>query len=186
MKSWLAKGYEELVGGLAYQMKWVRFKETVRQCGFQIGYLRKFIGHGWSYNGGKTIEEEIIFYDRETGLVLYANSFGGTVMNQAVLCGEIDCTTLFNSKQKALMTHCSTMKRRENLLFFSMDVGKGFKHYVTKLKENFNFVTPWSVEEELLFVNYMEIENTNGVFWKDCTQKKLEQCNNELRTIMQQ
>lgn len=178
------EGYDEQVGGLIYQMKWDKFKQMVHQCGFRIGYLRHFIGHGWSYNGGKTEEEEIIFYNRKNGLVLYANSFNSTAINQAVLCGEIVCTSFFSGKQKALIAHCSTIKKSGNMLSFSMEVGKGFKHYVTKLEENFKFCTPWSVEKDFIFANYMERENSDITFWQSCTQKKLQQCNNELSAIM--
>lgn len=165
-------------------MKWTRFKETVQKYGFTIGYLRNFEGHGWSYNGGLTNEEEIIFYNRENGLVLYANSFGRTAINQAILYGEIDYTCSFNGKQKTLIARCRTTQRSGNVLSFSMEVGKGFEHYVTRLEESFNFCTPWSIEKELRFVNYMERETHERAFWKNCAQRKVEQCSHELRAIM--
>lgn len=177
-------GYEELVGGLTYQMKWKRFKETVRRCGFQIGYLRKFEGHGWSYKGESISEEEIICYNRKNGMVLYANSFGGTAINQATIYGEVDYSRVFNARQKALVACCRTIKKSADTLSFSMEVGKGFEFYVLNFEKNFKFCTPWTVAKDLIFANYMERENSEKSFWETCTRKKMEQCNSELRAIM--
>lgn len=84
----IGHGYDELLGGLVYQMTWEKFKMIAKNHGFKIGGLRNFIGHGWNYDGER-IQEEIIFYKEENSFILYASSFNHTSINQAILYGEM-------------------------------------------------------------------------------------------------
>ena len=167
---------------------WQQYIDTVKSCGFEIGYRKSF-----ESSDGKKYEE-IIFYDIENGLILYA--VGGTYAIRANLYGEIkltvdnesnSCCGWFTDAQwEVLKKHCrhlSKSQEENGTWSFHLDTRYGFREQLSALLETFDLSKTWSIVHFLWFVNFME-ENAPNYDYNAIALEKIEACNPEVGKII--
>lgn len=158
-------------------ISWVDFIEIAKAYGFKSGYCHKFIGE---FPKDTPIEEEeIIFFNEEKGLILYAESFNNH-MNSAIIYGEV------KSKHKNsfdALNGCSFGSNKNGTIHFFVDVREGLRRHLDRLSDAFEFSKSWSETPFLWFLNYMDTKDENYNF-KEITKKKIESSSPEVKHII--
>lgn len=168
-------------GGLYYTTRWEQFCAMLEECGFKRGYEEKFI---CPEIGGFIADTEAILFNPDNGLVIHASSFGGDLLNQATLYGEIHrgiCE--FITEQRTLLTLCERIDFCAEGISFSKEIRKGFNYYVKLFARHFHFHNPWTKRPELTLLNYAD-RHRKGVDVRDITEEKLQKCSRELSCLM--
>ena len=139
-----------------FGMTWDYFKELIESKGFVNGY-----SYNVNYNafGQSTVEEMIIYYHPNKGLIIYAESYSDkTSVNGGRLYGEIQA----NSEEDMSVIHkwMSTggCTDRDKLIFeTSHDVREGLFSKLDALESAGTFLTKWTNKDRFLwFVDYVE------------------------------
>ena len=163
---------------------WQEFLSEAQKSGLKIGLHEDYEGKGLK-KGEMHILEEIIFFDKERGFILYAYTFSGKSVNYARLYGELQRKdTLVSEAQQRLLTKFNHLQKTKDIIAFAMDVRQGVKSHITNLEENFEFRSPWSVIQELEFVNTVEKDGKSAEERKTITQAKLYKCVKGVREII--
>lgn len=89
--------YLKSIGDTYFGITWIDFIEIAKAYGFKSGYFQKFTGTGRSNKGVE--EEEIIFFHKEKGLILHAESYDGESVNNANVYGEVKIGDKFEKNQ---------------------------------------------------------------------------------------
>lgn len=143
-----------------HTLDWQNFLMTAEEYGFKCGYTDLFKGHGIEkrYALKENVEEEVVLYHLEKGLIIYAETFGGRKMGTASIYGQF-------SKQSRNMTvkqrlffveHISSMKSSINGMAFEMKVPKNFREFMCRLLNDFEFLSPWKDGIMPYILNYIE------------------------------
>ncbi|MBE5821974.1 MAG: hypothetical protein E7311_05260 [Clostridiales bacterium] len=127
--------------------KWQDFINWATVEGFKIGYTNNF-----EYNllGAKSLEEEIIFFNEEKGLILYATSFRG-VVNSASLYGEFHSESY---PELAFQFRTSEWKD-DGTFIFELDA-TSMQWLLRMISDQYVFSKKWKHKKFLWFVNYVE------------------------------
>ena len=67
---------------------WEQFLKNVTDYGFELGYSRKFVGRTLE-NDPPMNDEEMIFFNKKNGMILYTQSYNGKSVNSAVVYCEV-------------------------------------------------------------------------------------------------
>ncbi len=137
-----------------FAISWKNFLEIAKKHNFKIGYSKNFIGTGWSDDG--TVEEEVILFDDENGLIIYAESFDGTRVNNAKLYGEAFTNGPIEEKHRRALNGSSHEYNENGTVSFDFDIREGFVFYLNKMLHTFEFSKTWTNVPFLWFLNYME------------------------------
>lgn len=171
----------ESIGDTHFGITWQDFIKIVKAYGFKCGFCQKFTGTGYSE---ECVEEEIIFFHEEKGLILYAESFGGDSVNSANVYGEVKLNDgKLEKSQWDALNGCSHSANENGTLCFHVDVRKGFRFHLDAISEAFEFSTSWSKVPFLWFLNYMDTEDKNYNYEK-INKQKIAACTPEVRKII--
>jgi hypothetical protein len=167
------------IGDTYFNMSWSEFKNKLESYGFILG-LKYDIVHE------DNVDEVIIYYHKEKGLIIYADSyFNKKNINSGHLCGEIQA----NSKEDCNVIHnwMSTggCINKDNLIFETeQDVREGLFHKLSMLESAGKFLPIWTNKNRFLWlVDYVEnkVENYN---YKKISHDKIMKCPKELQEIV--
>lgn len=156
------------IGDTHCGITWSKFIDIAKNYGFECGYSQKFAGTGYSDH---VEEEEIIFYHKEKGLILHAESFDAKSINSAKVYGEVKTTDKLTSSQLSALNGCSFGGNPNNTISFDVDVREGFVYHLEALSEAFEFSQRWSTVPFLWFLNYMDTEKPNYDYKKITAEK---------------
>lgn len=112
-----------------------------------------------NYFSGRVEEEEIIFFHKEKGLILHAESYNGKSVNSAKVYGEVKTADNLTTKQLAALNDCSFGNNKNGAMHFDVDVREGFIFHLESLSEAFKFSHSWSTVPFLWFLNYMDTKD---------------------------
>lgn len=171
----------ESVEDTHFGITWQDFIKIVKAYGFKCGFCQKFTGTGWSE---ECVEEEIIFFHEEKGLILYAESFDGNSVNSANVYGEVKLNDgKLEKSQWDALNGCSNAGNENGTMHFHVDVRKGFHFHLDAISEAFEFSTSWSKVPFLWFLNYMDTEDKDYNYEK-INKQKIAACTPEVRKII--
>ncbi len=156
------------IGDSHFGISWEKFIEIAKNYNFECGYSQKFAGTGYS---GHVEEEEIIFYHKEKGLILHAESFDAKSVNSAKVYGELKTGDHLNDEQWNALNGCSFGGNRNGTHSFYIDVREGFIYHLETLSKAFKFSTTWSNVPFLCFLNYMDTKKPNYDYKKITAEK---------------
>lgn len=159
-----------------FSTTWQNFIEIARAYGFKCSFCQKFMGTG-------IIEEEIIFFHEEKGLILYAESFGGKSVNSAKVYGEVKIDEILTKEQRNALHGCSYGNNGNGTMHFDVDVQEGFHFHLDAISEAFQFSTSWTKVPFLWFLNYMDTKKKNFNYEK-INHKKIKACTPEVQKII--
>lgn len=160
-------------------MSWQDFKSLLTTYGFKIG-LEYDITHDEN-----EVDEAIIYYHPQKGLVLWATSFwnkksinGGTVYGMIewddwkVACNVFSgCSHGGNGEDK-------------NIRDFSYDIREGLIHKLNRIDSTVKYLPKWQgITPFLWFVDYNE-DDVEGYDYKTITNEKILKCPKELQEII--
>lgn len=163
-----------------FGMKWTDFIEIVKGYGFKKGFFKNFIGDDCIN------EEEIIFYHEENGLILYAESYGGEIVNKATVYGEVRASYMLTEKQRKSLDNCSYWFNRNGTMHFDIDVRKGLRFHLDVLSKAFKFSKSWTKVSPMQLFNYMD-EKSKNFNYKEIdkiNKQKLEESTPQVRKII--
>lgn len=167
------------IGDTYWGVSWQEFLTLLTKHGF-IQALKYDINHG------DDVDEAIVYYHPQKGLVIWATSFyNKTVINSGNLYGEIKA----NSKEdcKAVWRNISTggcIDKEEMIYSTKQDVREGLFHKISSLESAGTFLLKWSKKNRFLwFVDYVE-DDEPGYDYKTITAAKIDRCPQELRSIV--
>lgn len=167
-----------------FQMSWEYFINLLKENNFSLAYENVF-----KYNkyGDNADEKEVIYYNKEKGLVIYATSFYNcTSVNSGTLYGELQS---FDTKEdrEGAWKYVSTGGWRDfenRILETSHDIREGLFYKLNQLESHGKFLNKWTNKNRFLwFVNYIE-EDEEGYNYKEITKNKIKQCPIEFQNIL--
>lgn len=158
---------------------WQEFIEIAEAYGFKCGLRQNFTGN--ARQGG--VEEEIIFFHEEKGLILYACSYDQTCVNDAMVYGEVKIKEEKLST-KQLYALYRPYVNKNNTCSFSVQVVFGLFSHLNAISETCEFSKTWSTENTAMrFLNYMDVKVENYDREK-INQQKIDACTLEVRKII--
>lgn len=158
---------------------WQEFIEIAEAYGFKCGLRQNFTGN--ARQGG--IEEEIIFFHEEKGLILYAHSYDQTCVNDAMVYGEV---RIKEEELSAKQLHAlyRPYVNENNTCSFSVQVVYGLFSHLDAISEVCEFSKTWSTKNTSLWLlNYMDVKVENHDREK-INQHKIDVCTPEVRKII--
>ena len=171
----------ESIGDTHFGITWQTFIEIAKAYGFKSGYCQKFTGIGWSDNG---VEEEIIFFHEEKGLILYAESYDGNSVNSAKVYGEVKINDgKLERKQWDALNGCSHSSNGNDTMSFNVDVREGFRFHLDTLSKAFEFSKSWTKIPFLWFINYRDTKEKKYSY-EEINKQKINASTPEVRKII--
>ncbi len=173
---WSEFGEEQRTVGKVYsKVKWSNFLETAKEGGFECGFKGTFERQSRKCETVMVQEEEVILYNKDTGIVLYAESVDGEFLAQATISCEIEGTfSTLNSLQKHFFERATTIERGDTGIGFSMHVRRDIKETLEEIQKLFRLVPVWDTQLVPNCLNYAERKNLkrgrNLLKLKKCTQ----------------
>lgn len=168
------------VGDTWFNMPWAEFKKKIEDYGFVLG-LKYDIKHDKN-----EIDEVVIYYHKEKGLVLFADSyFNKKDVNGGKLYGEIQA----NSKEDRdiiwkWMSTGGCIDSDKLIYETQQDVREGLFHKLSMLESAGKFLPIWTNKNRFLwFVDYVE-DDVKGYDYKKITHDKIMRCPKELQEIV--
>lgn len=160
-------------------MHWNEFKDLIKEYGFVKG-----LEYDLKHNNG--IDEIIIYYHPQKGLILYAESYWGKEsISGGNLYGEIQA----NSKEdcKIIWRWLSTggcINSDKMIYETSHDVREGLFSKLQTLESAGKFLSKWTKKNRFLwFVDYVE-NKQKDYDYKIITKEKIMQCPKEMQKII--
>lgn len=168
-----------------HTLDWQTFLTEIRRYGFRCGYTDIFEGDG--INSKKSNEEEVILFNEEKGLIIYAYTFCGKRMGRATIYGQIPQKfQSMTEKQKRFFTNYAIcMKSSKDGIAFEMRVSKDFESFMRRLFDCFDFLPQWKDGIIPNFLNYVESRASHDEH-RSTTETKLNSCFQEVRRIIAQ
>lgn len=122
---------------------------------FQCGFSQCFIGDNYK------IENEVIYFNHENGLIIYADSYRGETVNSVKVYGE---AKIFKGKlteeQMQAMIGLSYRINVDGYMSFSFSGLQGLKFYLNRLLDLFECSNRWNNVQYLDFLNYTELKKS--------------------------
>lgn len=173
------------IGDTYFGMSWKDFKKLLMARSFKIGFTNEL---SYNYNDHIGIEEEIIYYQPDKGMIVYATSFSDQrTINGGTLYAEIQARDADTKTKETIWKWLSTggLINKEDLIYeTSHDVREGLFSKLEILESTGTFLKKWTNKDRFLwFVNYIESKN-KPYDSKMITQSKIERCPQELREII--
>lgn len=131
------------------RIKDVNSKNSWRECtkiilenGFEVGYKEEYAVKG--LNG--TIDEIVLYYHKEKGLVLFAESYRNkNFIDKLKLYGELNSATVdFTTEQMYASHYCSKTTPNKLTTSFYFDTKEELFGKLNKLEKNFEFCKKWT------------------------------------------
>lgn len=170
------------IGDINYKTTWDEFKNMLVSYGFKEGLSYPLNTH--DYGDGTTIEEAIIYYHLEKGLILWATSY----WNRSTI-NSGNCYCELKSKggkenKNTLYQWLSSGCVRDNVCESSFDIREGMFYRLEMLESAGVFQSKWSIKNRFMwFVDWNEKE-VEGYDYKKITKDKIMQCPQEMQDII--
>jgi len=167
------------IGDTWFNMPWSEFKKKLEDYGFVLG-LQYDIKHD------DQIDEVVIYYHKEKGLVIFADSyFNKKDVNGGELYGEIRANSEQDKQDIWLNLSSGGMSHYDNMVFeTSHDVREGLFFKLSKLETSGKFLSQWLNKDRFLyFVDYVE-NKVEGYDYKKLTREKILKCPKKLQEIV--
>ena len=175
----IKENHLKLIGDTYFNMSWTEFKNKLESYGFILG-LKYDIVHE------NNIDEVIIYYHKEKGLIVFADSyFNKKNVNSGNLYGEIqasskeDCHNVYN-----WMSTGGCINKDSLIFETQQDVREGLFHKLSMLESAGKFLPIWTNKNRFLwFVDYIEnkVENYD---YKKISHDKIMKCPKEVQEII--
>lgn len=169
------------IGDTSFKMSWSDFKNKMFQYGFEIGLSYPLETKG----DEKTLEEAILLYHQEKGLIIWATSYcGRKSLNEGSCWGEIETDDLQENKTGVWRWLSTGGLNEQGFWETSFDVREGFFHRLQKLESFGVFQKKWhNSDRHLWFLdwNEMGIENYD---YKQITADKIAKASKEVGRII--
>ena len=170
------------MGDTYFGVTWAEFLKLVKDYGFKVGYSEKFTGiNQWEKKSVE--EEEVIFYNEERGLILYAESYNGTSVNSAEVYAEVKIGEFITDEQREALNGCSHGVNEIGTMYVQIDVREGLRFHLEALFKAFELSKTWSTVPFLWFLNYMDIRDKDYDYMK-INRRKLDACMPEVSKII--
>ena len=155
----------------------------IRKYGFKCGYTDIFAGD--STDSEKRNEEEVVLFNEEKGLIIYAHTFCGKRMSKAVIYGQIpqSLQDMTAGQKNFFINHSICIKSNKSGIAFEMRVSKDFESFMKKLLEDFTFLPQWEDGITPDFLNYVE-RRGNSISRENIKKEKLSGCAPEIKRII--
>lgn len=151
-------------------ISWIDFLKIAKSYGFEKGYSQKFIGSDW-IEVNISVEEEIIFFHKEKGHILHAESYGENSVNSAQVYAEVKIGKKLEENQWKALDCCSHGSNGNGTMHIRVDVRANFIFQLEKISKAFEFSKRWTVVPFLWFLNYMDTRKENYDYEEINTQK---------------
>lgn len=185
------KDHLESIGDTYWGIKWDTFINLIETNGFKTALRYDFEYNGFSK---PSIEEAILYYHPQKGLIIWAESFGGKDhINGGKLYGEVymkeemwqDITKVLTSSHGsfAYWDKESNIDVYKEQVYFNFDIREGLIHNINKVEEVIPFAPVWKDTQFLWFVDYVE-DKVPGYDYKEITQQKISRCPKEFQDII--
>lgn len=169
------------LGDTFFDITWQDLIKIVKEYGFKCGFCHKFTGTGFSDK--KVIEEEVIFFHEEKGLILHATSIDGNKVCCATVYGEVKSNEMLTAKQLDALKGCLYIRcNKNNTMSFLVDVQEAFKEHLNAISEAFGFSKSWTKVPFMYFLNYMEV--LKNYDYKKISMEKVAYSKPEVRKII--
>ncbi len=162
---------DETVGDTHVGMTWQEFIEIAKVYGFECGLCQKFKGHKEQSTKKSVEEEEIIFFHKEKGLILYAESYYEKFLNNAKVYGEVKIGEALKPEQWKALNHCSHGENDNGTMHISLDARQDLRLKLDSISEAFEFSKSWTTVPFMWFLNYMDNKKRNYNYDKINNQK---------------
>jgi hypothetical protein len=171
------------IGDTYPRMTWTEFKELLLSKGFRDALTYEFECSDLNVS---RIEEAIIYYNPEKGMIVWATSFCRKKdVNGGTLYAEIQANS--PEDEKIIWRWLSTggcRDRGKRIYETSHDVREGLFSKLDTLETAGQFLKEWTVKDRFLwFVDYVDTENPKYDY-EAITQSRIEKCPEEFRKII--
>lgn len=157
----LANKYKEehlkSIGDTYFDIPFNDFITIIKEYGFECGYYHDF------KDDGKKQQEEVIYFHKDKGLILYANSCFDKIINDAKVYGEVEIDWKNHDRHKFVeaMYHCSHGDNGNGTMYFNLDGREGLISNLEVISDTFVFSKQWTKAQRLWFLNYVDTEKEN-------------------------
>ncbi len=171
------------IGDTYFSMTWDEFKDLIIRKGFVPALEYDINYNKWDE---PTIEEAILYYYFQKGLIIWATSFNNkTSVNGGNLYGEIQANN--KEDEKTIWKWISTggcIDTENNIWKTSHDVREGLFSKLDTLESAGKFLSKWTEKDKFLwFVDYIE-SDVPGYDYKEITMRKIKKCPKEFQNII--
>lgn len=165
-----------------YEISWENFVKTILDYGFFVGYKEDVSGN--KYYESK-LDEIVIFYHKEKGLVLFAESNDcKSSLTELKVYGEIKAIhEELTTKQKYALSNVSFYDPNGGTITFSIDTKKEILKCLDIISENFDLCKKWSQIPLLHFLTTQEVIEKSSDY-KQITMDRLMKSEKELKDIV--
>jgi hypothetical protein len=195
----IKSNYLKSLGDTHFSISWDDFISLIESYGFKKG-----LRYNFDHRNGESIEEAVLYYHPEKGLVIWATSYfnglnGGTMYGQVKSREKVEYETVIDKwgeRQVMKMTDkleeaykslnkCShgSFCDIETGLDFHYDVREALINKIEQIGENLEFVTKWNKKPFLWFLDYTEEKDPNYDYVA-ITKEKISKCPVELQEIV--
>lgn len=160
-----------------FTMTWKWFKDRLIEGGFSVG-----LSYDLPYEDA--IEEAIIYYHKEKGLILWSQSFNDrTSVNGGTCYGEIKARS--KDKMENIFQWMSTGGRQTDYIWkTSFDIREGMFHRIKQMEKDGDFLPRWTNSNRFLwFVDWNE-QKIKDYDYKKISLEKLKCCSEEVQSIL--
>lgn len=174
------------IGDTYWGLKWNDFISLIEQYGFKKGLRYDFVAPKYRDDEEDRIEEAILFYQTEKGLILWATSFGNKDhINSGSVYGMIKYKN-WEDTWEALnhSSNGSNGEKDKNIRYFSLDIREGLIHKLNGIDNTLKLLSKWSGDLPFLwFLDYTEEKQPNYDY-KAITEDKIKKCPEEMQNII--
>lgn len=173
--------YFKTKGDTYFMMSWDEFLSVCQKLGFEITYKQDFKNK----NGEK--EEEVVLIFKEKGLIIYANSFKGSI-NNAYLYSEIKIKEGIDEKNANPYSFHAENSRglQPGTYLIKLRVLDGLLTKLNLISDKYEFLPTWDAMPNLDFLNYIEWDSWEqpGFDKEEITRQKIASMGSDAHEIM--
>lgn len=176
------KDHLKSISDTHFNISWQDFIDIAKSYGFECSLRQKFTAK--TFSNENVEEEEIIFFHKEKGLILYAESYDGSSVNSAKIYGEVKVSgKKLEENQWDALSGCSYCGNENGTISFNIDVREGLIFHLDAVSEAFEFSKSWSNVQFLWFLNYMDTKKED-YSRKEINNQKIDACTPDVRKII--
>ena len=167
-----------------YSVPWQKFLREAEKWGFKCGNTDIFDAQTGNISK-KVTEEEVLLFNLETGLIIYAQSVAGKKMGPTILYGQLEGNfhDMTQTQHDLFQENVSSIKTGKGTIAFSMVVPRNFDDFMSKLLHNFTFLRHWRNGIIPNLLNYIQ-KKDGSVDHRSLNAEKLRQCSEDIKSII--
>ena len=186
----IKRNYLKSIRDTYWCIPWNEFIQIIENYGFKRAWSQIFVDNDKMKTHKQ--EEEIIYYHKGKGLILWAESY--TLTSEGINKGSVYSIADIEGVNDTWKYREGSSGVYDGFLHMQFDIREGVIHKIEKIS-NFPLLTKWNSHHRWMrFVNYIE---SRGIFkdgdnnWKvagslmdEITQNKIDQCCDEFKEII--